>query len=88
MFGAQTNSDSNYETQTNQARLEYYTDNTSRKKMIEVTATNYWLGSRSTEEGNANFCAIDTSGASSTAAANANNIGYAPAFCIGYEPAP
>jgi hypothetical protein len=81
MCGAQSNSDS-YETQTNQARLEYYTDNTSR---IKGTAK-YWLGSRS-KDGDANFCVIDTNGTSSTASAS-ESIGSAPAFCIGYDPAP
>jgi hypothetical protein len=91
MFGEQeqTNSVVAVETETTQARLEYYTNNVFRMKLSKdcdgypsATKTQtYWLASMFGGEGDpTDFCASKSGASNHTLAGNAN--GVAPAFCV------
>jgi hypothetical protein len=81
MFGTNTYSSSAYENSGNQARLEYYTDNTSRKKYDRLPfTTDYWTASPYHALA-LRFCHVRSFGDSF--ATNASMVsGVAPAFCV------
>jgi hypothetical protein len=92
MAGTGEYSDPVCETEENQARLEYYTNNSEEdnsKSRAKYNAssirTNYWLATPSKSNTDA-FCEIyyyPTSGNSPNAATGANSMGgVAPAFCV------
>jgi hypothetical protein len=80
MFGDRTNSSPLYETETNQARLAYYTGNAIRKKSIYDGPYAYWLASSHSINGS-DFCYVSASGAIGFIGAG-NSRGVAPAFCV------
>jgi hypothetical protein len=87
MFGARVSSFTD-ETESNQARLEYYSTDSFRKKVDESkTAQVYFLASMMTHVEPNSFCAVKSNGAPKnsqqleTAITNTQN-GVAPAFCV------
>jgi hypothetical protein len=70
-----------YETAANQARLEYYTDDASRKKLYAGGKRWYWDASPCAAVASS-FCAVDGFG-SLSGYSNASAVGgFSPAFCI------
>jgi hypothetical protein len=81
MFETQSQSHVSYETEANQARLAYYTDNAHRRKYNSVnTAVSYWEASPYSENA-AFFCMVAYTGPASYLGAPAV-VGCAPAFCV------
>jgi hypothetical protein len=79
MLGKQSNS-LNDETKSNQAWLEYYTSDASRKKFdASQTAKPYWLASQGGS--NYSFCYVDNAGQLGKEN-SAFMYGVAPAFCV------
>jgi hypothetical protein len=79
MFGSNTYSSGTYETEGNQARLEYYTTDQSRKKNGV-----YWLASpRGGNNTGYDNCAVNANGGPSQYALT-QSYGVAPAFCVKY----
>ncbi|MDR2246867.1 MAG: hypothetical protein LBE17_09440, partial [Treponema sp.] len=74
-----------YETEANQAWLEYYTSNDRRKKATPTGETNkmYYLGSAPFGESNnvTSFVTVLSEGKHNYTAAT-NEVGCVPAFCI------
>lgn len=64
------------ETAANQARLEYYTDDNSRKK-----SSDGWRLASSHASGDSSFCSVGSVGGAASSLAN-NVGGCAPAFCV------
>jgi uncharacterized repeat protein (TIGR02543 family) len=90
MFGADTtdepsapNAPIGTETAANQARLEYYTDNISRKKYDSPThSSGYWLASPH-QGSSSTYLIVDFSGQpSGLVMNNPDNNGVVPAFCV------
>jgi hypothetical protein len=81
MFGSRTYSNSIYETAANQARLEYYGENSKRIKH-KSGSSRQWYWEASPEAADASsFCAVDYAG--TTANGDAGIVGgCAPAFCV------
>jgi hypothetical protein len=87
MTGGKSYSNDTYETGTNQARLEYYTDNTRWFKYDSGGSSKwYYEASPGDADGattNGSFCAVDSFGrASHTFPHPYPPIGVVPAFCV------
>jgi hypothetical protein len=93
IFGDRTNSVDAAETAINQARLEYYTTDALRQKVLSPPATSsfvkYWLASPVDDDSNAPFtCAVSDVGgvgcgdAIAISAHPGEALGFAPAFCV------
>ncbi|GHT21900.1 hypothetical protein AGMMS4957_11400 [Bacteroidia bacterium] len=84
MFGTTALGRGDKEPSTGQARLEYYTNetsNTSRTKYDRnATAVAYWLATAVYSD-YSNFCFVGTDGSDTSGAANTAN-GCSPAFCV------
>ncbi|GHV19738.1 hypothetical protein FACS189494_02110 [Spirochaetia bacterium] len=81
MFGSRTNS-TLLEEAKNQARLDYYADNTKRMKYkSDNTAFSYWLASLTSDDPALRFCGVTGNGAPVTASP-ITEFGVAPAFCL------
>jgi hypothetical protein len=83
MFASQVYSNPAYETEENQARLEYYADESLRtKKYNAFNASDwYWLASPLSTS-TANFCLVSYTGYSSNGPDDASLGGCVPAFCV------
>jgi hypothetical protein len=85
MFGEPDASNETYETAANQARLEYYTDNTARIKYNGGGHADwYWEASPGwalSSTSNGTFCEVTTGGAASFLWPD-QSLGVAPAFCV------
>jgi hypothetical protein len=83
LFGSGTLSVAAYETAANQARLEYYTDNSKRVKYYNGSNTRYawWEASPCYTAGASSFCLVSSNVIPSTALAGSVG-GCAPAFCV------
>ncbi|GHV37026.1 hypothetical protein AGMMS49546_03630 [Spirochaetia bacterium] len=70
-----------HETSTNQAQLEYYTDNASRIKYASSNHEEYYWTVSPYPVNTAVFCSIDNAG--NAGPLNAGSpAGCAPAFCV------
>jgi hypothetical protein len=79
-------SEAAYETAANQARLEYYTDDASRKKLLNTEGTKWYWGASpyaagSTWSDDSSFCCVYSNGIAHYDGASAVG-GCAPAFCV------
>jgi hypothetical protein len=68
------------ETEANQARLEYYTDDSICVKLSGLSAMWYWTGSAYSGS-SASFCSVASNGISPYSSASSAG-GVAPAFCV------
>jgi hypothetical protein len=80
MFGTRSYSNEEYETETNQARLEYYDNNSKQRKFPSNTSNNYWQASPY-PGGTTSFCLVSYDGSVSYTTAS-SSFGVAPAFCV------
>ncbi|MDR1787001.1 MAG: hypothetical protein LBR16_00905, partial [Treponema sp.] len=74
-----------YETEANQARLEYYTDDDLRKKYNkDGNPACYWEASPGWARyfTPTSFCEVNTVGSDFYTSPNQDNVGVAPAFCV------
>jgi hypothetical protein len=85
MLGKRSQALQDDETKSNQAWLEYYTSDASRKKFdASQTAKPYWLASQVTNNNYA-FCCVGNAGqtySSGSDGGSSNMYGVAPAFCV------
>jgi hypothetical protein len=85
MFGTEDASNGAYETAANQARLEYYTDNESRKKYNkDGNPAYYWEASPGWSRyfTPTSFCEVNAGGRASYISPDQGDMGVAPAFCV------
>jgi hypothetical protein len=80
LFGNRTNSNATYETEANQARLEYYTTAYTLQKYTTSNATGNYFTASPAYEGY--FCTVSDYGLASTGSASSVLTYCAPAFCI------
>jgi hypothetical protein len=84
MVGTRTYSNETYETEENQARLEYYNSDASRKKYDTSplgTAFSYWLASPLSTAAT-HFCYISYATGTTAAGDASAESGCVPAFCV------
>ncbi|MDR1786565.1 MAG: DUF6273 domain-containing protein [Spirochaetaceae bacterium] len=84
IFGGRYFSNSEWEKNTEQARLEYYSDNNRRVKYPEeptLSGEPYWLASPFSSN-STSFCSVDSSGKSGDNGNATSEYGVAPAFCV------
>ena len=79
MFGSRNYSNGTYETETNQARLAYYTSDAFRRKS-DNSFDRHWLASPYSAAAS-NFCGVHATGNSGNSGATSVG-GCAPAFCV------
>jgi hypothetical protein len=85
MFGSNTYSNAAYETETNQARLAYYTSDATRIKFQAHYSNDqqglFFLASPTSGTIDYYFCSVSAAGAALFGNANTSR-GVAPAFCV------
>jgi hypothetical protein len=84
MFGTNHYSNGSHETASNQAHLEYYTDDATRKKYDAFSnGVSYWTASPF-KSNPTHYCTVKSDGTPSNVGtgASATNVGIAPAFCV------
>jgi hypothetical protein len=82
--GSRTCSHDTYETEVNQARLEYYADNGKRKKYLPggTNGTQWWNSSTWSTKTDSFCCAWSDGSASADLSSSRPSYGCAPAFCV------
>jgi hypothetical protein len=83
LFGTVSYSHETYETEANQARLEYYADNGKRIKYLPNNTDTQWWGASPWSTHTDSFCCAWTGGsASADLSSSKPSYGCAPAFCV------